>query len=69
MISVVHVHLIMYASRGALVQWLKLHAWKVGDRGFEPNSGLQVSKKQNFSLPLTHKERWRARPQTDRARI
>ena len=28
---------------GALVQWLKLPAWKVGDRGFEPYSGLQVS--------------------------
>ena len=23
---------------GALVQWLKLPAWKVGDRGFEPHS-------------------------------
>ena len=27
-----------------MVQWLKLPAWKVGDRGFEPHSGLQVSK-------------------------
>ena len=33
---------------GALVQWLKLPAWKVGDRGFEPHSGLQVSKKKMF---------------------
>ena len=34
---------------GALVQWLKLPAnWKVGDRGFEPHSGLQVSKKKIF---------------------
>ena len=33
---------------GALVPWLKLPAWKVGDRGFEPHSGLQVSKKQCF---------------------
>ena len=24
----------------ALVQWLKLPAGKVGDRGFEPHSGL-----------------------------
>ena len=30
-------------------------AWKVGDRGFEPHSGLQVSKKQNVSSPLTRK--------------
>ena len=27
------------------VQWLKLPVWKVGDRGFEPCSGIQVSKK------------------------
>ena len=27
------------------VQWLKLPVWKVGDRGFEPRSGIQVSKK------------------------
>ena len=27
---------------------LKLPAWKVGDRGFEPHSGLQVSKKKCF---------------------
>ena len=30
------------------VQWLKLLAWKVWDRGFEPYSGIQVSKKQKF---------------------
>ena len=37
----------LYSSKkkGALVQWLKLPVWKVGDRGFEPHSGLQVSKK------------------------
>ena len=40
----------------ALVQWLKLPAWKVGDRGFEPHSGLQVSKKQNVSFSLTRKD-------------
>ena len=40
----------------ALVQWLKLPAWKVRDRGFEPHSGLQVSKKQNVSSPLTHND-------------
>ena len=27
---------------GALVQWLKLPPWNVGDRGFEPRSGIQV---------------------------
>ena len=61
------------------VQWLKLPAWKVGDRGFEPNSGLQVSKKQNDSSRSLMKiqycegnsvtERKRAQPQTDKARI
>ena len=32
---------------GAVVGWgplLKLRAWKVGDRGFEPHSGIQASK-------------------------
>ena len=33
---------------GALVQWVKLPAWKVGD--------LQVSKKQNVSSSLTRKD-------------
>ena len=28
---------------GALVQWLRLPAWKVKDRGFEPHSGPKVS--------------------------
>ena len=64
---------------GALVQWVKLPAWKVGHRGYEPHSVLPVSKKQNVSSPLTRKdsilwgasvsERWRAQPQTARARI
>ena len=64
---------------GALVQWLKLPVWKVRDRGFEPHAGFQVSKKQNVSSLLTRKdsilwgasvtERYRARPQTARARI
>ena len=35
------------------MQWLKFPAWKVGDRGFAPHSGLQASKKQNVSSPLT----------------
>ena len=39
----------------ALMQWLKLPAWKVGDRGFEPHSGLQISKKQSVSSLLTSK--------------
>ena len=67
---------------GALMQWLKLPAYCLesrGDRGFEPHSGLQVSKKQYISSPLTRKdsilwgasvtERQRALPQTARARI
>ena len=36
-----------------MVQWLKLPAWRVGDRGFAPHPGLQVSKKQNVSFSLT----------------
>ena len=31
----------------ALVQWLKLSAWEVRDRGLVPHSSLQVLKKQN----------------------
>ena len=38
------------------MQWLKLPAWKVGDRGFEPHFALQVSKKQNVSSPLTRED-------------
>ena len=38
------------------MQWLKLPAWKVGDRGFEPPSRLQVSKKRNVYSPLTRKD-------------
>ena len=34
----------------------KLPAWKVGNRGFEPYSDLQVSKKQNVSSPLTRND-------------
>ena len=41
------------SGRGAMVQWLKLPAWKVGDSGFELRSGIQVSKKQNVSSLLT----------------
>ena len=32
---------------------IKLPVWKVGSRGFEPHSGIQVLKKQNVSSPLT----------------
>ena len=42
----------MQQEDGALVQWLKLPAWKVGDRGIESHSDLQISKKQNVSSPL-----------------
>ena len=45
-----------YISSHILVKWLKLPAWKVGDRGFEPLSGLQVSKKQTVSSPLTRED-------------
>ena len=40
---------IEFNEGGGLVQWLKLHMWKVGDRGFIPRSGIQVS-------PRTRKE-------------
>ena len=40
----------------ALVQWFKLPAWKVGDRGFEPRSGSLVLKKQNESSLLTRED-------------
>ena len=33
---------------GALVQWLKLYAWKVGVRGLVPHSGFQVKKKKKI---------------------
>ena len=33
---------------GAVVQSLKLSAWKIGDRGSEPRSDLQVSKSKMF---------------------
>ena len=33
---------------GALVQWLKLLAWQVGDRGFVPSSGIQVPENLKF---------------------
>ena len=59
------------------MQWLKLPVCK--DRGFEPRSGLHVSKKHNVFSALTRidsilwgasvTERWRARPQTAMARI
>ena len=45
-----------YFRAGPLVQWLKLSDWKVGYGGFEPHSGLQVSKKQNVFLQLTCKK-------------
>ena len=64
------------------MQWLKLPAWKVGDRGFAPHSGLQLLKKQNVSSPLTRNQvmiqllwgtsvtdRWCAWTQTARAPI
>ena len=41
------------AGAGAEV---KATCLEVGDRGFAPRSGIQVSKKQNVSSPLTHKD-------------
>ena len=35
------------------MQWLKLPAWEVGDPGFKPRSGIQVSKKQNVFPALS----------------
>ena len=40
---------ILCLEDSVLLQWLKLPAWKVGDCGFEPHSGLQLSKKQDVS--------------------
>ena len=34
--------LFWFFMAGAMVQWLKLSVWKVEDRGFEPQSGLQI---------------------------
>ena len=52
----------LYIEHYGRAPWLKLPAWKVGDRGFEPHSGLRVSKKQNISSPLTRDDSilWRA---------
>ena len=43
-------------QRRGIMQWLKLPAWKVRDRGFEHHSGFQVSKKQYVPFPFTHKD-------------
>ena len=69
----------VHERAGTLVQWVKMTVWKVEDRGFELHSGLQLSKKQNVSSSLTREdllllgasmtERYRARPQTVRARF
>ena len=34
----------------SLEQWLKPPAWKVGDREFDPRSGIQFSKKKVFTF-------------------
>ena len=49
-------------ATGAVVNKLKLTAWKVRDRGFEPHSGLHVSKKQNVSSSLTRKVQYCGEP-------
>ena len=67
-----------YSSKdGALVQWLKLPAWKVEDRGFKPPLWPSSFIETNCFFPLTRNDsilsgtsvRWRARPQTARAWI
>ena len=47
---------IMMGCAGALVEWLKLPPWKIGDHWFVSRSGIQVSKKQNVSSLLTCKD-------------
>ena len=42
-------------DEGALVQWLKLPTWIIGDRGLEPHPGLQLKKKNVYS-PHTRKD-------------
>ena len=50
-------HIIYYTmSAWALVQLLKMPAWKVEDGGLEPRSGNKVLKKQNVSSLLTRKD-------------
>ena len=41
---------------GADAVVIKLPACKVGDRGYEPHSGRQISRKQNVTSPLTRKD-------------
>ena len=47
--------LVVGKGGGGLVVWLKLPAWRIGDRGFEPRSDIQVLNTQNVSSPLTRK--------------
>ena len=60
----------VWGQARALVLWLKLSAWKIGDRGLEPHSGLQASKNQNVSSLHTRKDAilWGASV-TERTRI
>ena len=54
--------LVSFIKKGrALVQWLKLPAWKVGYHGFEPRSCIQVSKKQS-PPPPAHKMQYCGEP-------
>ena len=45
-----------FSDLGILLRWLKMPAWNVGDRGHEPLSGIQLSKKQIVFSPLTGKD-------------
>ena len=46
---------VIFGKGRALMQCLRLLALKVGDRGFEPHSGLDVSKKRKVSSSLIRK--------------
>ena len=47
---------LFFTWAGALVQWLKMPAWKVVGWGIVPHSGIQVSKKHHIFPLLTCKQ-------------
>ena len=55
-ISTIQIFWYISFKAGALVQWFKLPALKVGDCGYKPRSGIQVSKKQNVSSLFPRKD-------------
>ena len=46
----------IWARAGALVQKLKLPAWKVGDRGFQLSPAFKLERNTNVSSLLTRKD-------------